>query len=327
MKITKQQKIASLWSGYGSITRLTLSDGSSLIRKQVAAPTTGDADESHKRKMISYQVERYFYQNVASLVEDAHLAALQESGDNFLCMEDLSVRYPYQDVGRTSIEDEKLVLKWLANFHASLWMHDFPTVPPPLEASPADAGLWQEGSFWYFRTRQDEHESLKKTDKWRQIGVRVDAMLREIPKKYLTIIHGDAKSANVAFSKNKSSGRYDDVAMYDFQYVGYSPGVRDVVYYLVSSSNHFKTSEKELLQYYYETLMAALQKRVENSTGEECIQSKLQDLLLSYSYEVMLSHYELCLMDYYRFMKGWGMWGNSQQAGVRCEEILARTAI
>eukprot|EP01034_Spumella_vulgaris_P037757 gene37757-46588_t len=87
---------------------------------------------------------------------------------------------------------------------------------------------------------------MSRDDKWRRLGPIVDAKIRSIPSQFLTLVHGDAKSANITYSKSKATGLYDGVAMYDFQYIGTSPGVRDVVYFLVSSSRHVKTKESSV---------------------------------------------------------------------------------
>lgn len=41
-----------------------------------------------------------------------------------------------------------------------------------------------------------------------------------------------------------------------------------------------------------------------------------------YPYELLVRHFELCLVDYVRFMAGWGMWGNTEYAEQRTLEIL-----
>lgn len=134
--ISGRQEIASLWSGYGKVIRLTHSDGSTLIRKQISAPPiTADSDEGHRRKILSYEVERYFYTHIAPMVENSYLATIYDSGDDFLLMEDLNVKFPVDDRCNTTFEDEKLVMEWLAKFHASLWDPSFPAVPPPLQAT------------------------------------------------------------------------------------------------------------------------------------------------------------------------------------------------
>lgn len=143
MSVVSRKDIATLWSGYGKVTRLTFADGSTLVKKQISPPSMQQSDrvdESHMRKMISYEVERYFYTQIAPMIENAYVATIHDSGDDFLLMEDLSVNFPAQDYGRTTLEEEKSVLEWLANFHASLWAPDFPTVPPPLEATTNEKG-------------------------------------------------------------------------------------------------------------------------------------------------------------------------------------------
>jgi len=41
-----------------------------------------------------------------------------------------------------------------------------------------------------------------------------------------------------------------------------------------------------------------------------------------YSLQELIQHYELSLIDYVRFMAGWGMWGNVDYAERRVLELL-----
>lgn len=43
-----------------------------------------------------------------------------------------------------------------------------------------------------------------------------------------------------------------------------------------------------------------------------------------YDFTQLQKHYELSLLDYVRFMTGWGMWGNAQYAEQRVNELLDR---
>lgn len=66
-RVVSTTKIASLWSNYGYIHRLTLSsEPSSLILKSIHPPTLDHPDESHLRKLLSYDIERWFYRHLAT---------------------------------------------------------------------------------------------------------------------------------------------------------------------------------------------------------------------------------------------------------------------
>lgn len=127
-----------------------------------------------------------------------------------------------------------------------------------------------------------------------------------------TLIHGDFKAENVLFDS-----RMQRCAAYDFQYTGEGLGVRDVAYMFASSvddSNLLgsKVADCDLLQYYHDKLLQEL-KRHGKATAAD-----------NYSFEVMFAQYELCLVDYLRFMAGWGMWGNVRYVRERCKHILPR---
>jgi aminoglycoside/choline kinase family phosphotransferase len=124
-----------------------------------------------------------------------------------------------------------------------------------------------------------------------------------------TLLHGDAKSANFMFSADCSA-----CAAYDFQYCGEGFGVRDVAYLIASSVDEdvVEKQEQQLLQYYHQKL-------------QECLQAQGKaDAAQRYTYDVMTAHFELCLLDYVRFMAGWGFWGNARWAQRRARQVLGQ---
>jgi aminoglycoside/choline kinase family phosphotransferase len=124
-----------------------------------------------------------------------------------------------------------------------------------------------------------------------------------------TLLHGDAKSANFMFTADCSA-----CAAYDFQYCGEGFGVRDVAYLIASSVDEdvVEQQEQQLLRYYHQKL-------------QECLQAQGKaDAAQRYTYDVMTAHFELCLLDYVRFMAGWGFWGNARWAQRRARQVLGR---
>ena len=62
--------------------------------------------------------------------------------------------------------------------------------------------------------------------------------------------------------------------------------------------------ELALLTHYHSELMAAAR------TGVE------------YPFDAFVRHYELAVLDYVRFMAGWGFWGNARWAQQRARAVL-----
>lgn len=293
--LKSSEQIASLWSGYGHITRRTYTNNSAsppailtTILKQVSAPPKNRYDESHVRKMISYNIERYFYTHLSQPLNgtSTHIAKLYECTSDSIEMEDLSILYPMQP-HTLNYKQTKVALRSLASFHATFWGAEHPLIPPPSPNSMGNlksaAGIWEEGSYWYLRTRTSEYSSL--TPKWKSIARKIDGLIRAIPPQFQTVIHGDLKYANIMFSQDNSK-----CAFYDLQYVGRSPGMRDLSKFFISSVGGLERYEEEFLRFYYDELMRGLKSR---GLGED------------YSFEILMTHYELCLVDYYRFMLSW----------------------
>ncbi|GFR41607.1 hypothetical protein Agub_g2331 [Astrephomene gubernaculifera] len=128
------------------------------------------------------------------------------------------------------------------------------------------------------------------------------------------------KNENLLFSADNSR-----CAAYDFQYTGRSYGVRDVVYLFASSvdSAVLDSKEAEYLSYYHSQLQERLLVIGGGSGAEDG--SSGADAAARYHAGVMRRHFELALLDYVRFMAGWGMWGSGLDWAVRrAREVLPR---
>lgn len=290
--LSNSTQIANLWSGYGSISRRTYTTPSSTITtilKHISAPQSQVYSESHTRKMLSYSIERNFYTHLAPLLSEAkscHVARVYQVSSGAIEMEDLSEKFPIER-GTLGMEETIVVVEALAEFHALFWGFEWPTVPPPSPSSAANVGkaIWEEGSYWYLRTRSTELSSLSKD--WQDIARLIEHKIRIIPQSHRTIIHGDLKSANIVFSSTLKS-----CAFYDLQYVGYGPGVRDLAKFFISSVRNLDDeSEDRLLRLYYDKLSQILNEKGVMAAG--------------YTLEICRYHYELCLVDFWRFMLGW----------------------
>lgn len=231
--VARQSRVQSLWAGYGEIMRLTLSDGRSVVLKEVSPPRGGDDDRSHARKVRSYAVETAFYRDHAPLADEAcrvaHMLGADEGPPLRLLLEDLDAAGFALRRGRS--RDLVGCVAWLAAFHARFLGH-------------APSGLWPEGSYWHLATRPDE--LARTTDpELVFLAPHLDAALAGA--RHRTLVHGDAKPANFCFA---GDGR---VAAVDFQYVGGGVGVRDLAYLLHGLD---RDDEARLVERYFEDLGA-----------------------------------------------------------------------
>lgn len=145
---------------------------------------------------------------------------------------------------------------------------------------------------------------------------------------YGTLVHGDVKGANICFSRRpeNSTNPPRKCALYDFQYVGVGLVSRDLVYFLGTSVQNglvrLLEDEKGLLRTYHSELLRMIGNRQQqkddsfpNSHGF------LQEH--EYTFECLWMHWELAIVDWYRFMAGWGFWGNDGWITRRAKEITA----
>lgn len=298
-RLESEEQIASLWSGYGEIIRqiYILPDESRLflIKKQVSQliPISKQPDESQSRKAISYVVERYFYDRLSrqSIDNGAHLPRVYATTKDAIYMTDLGQEYPVEHVNMDH-ERSAVVIRWLAHYHVQFWNYGLPAeslIPLGSRSHPdpeGGQGVWEEGGYWPLHTRQAEYELLDSF--WKRIAVEVDAEIRAIPAQFTTLMHGDLKSANIVFSEDLKR-----CAVFDFQYVGIGPGIRDLVYFMISSVHGLDRHVSDLLRLYHQSIIVGLK-----GIG-------LVDVAAEYTFETMIKQYELCLVDYYRFMLGW----------------------
>lgn len=282
----RQERIQSLWSGYGEIVRIRLvgSEINTVVLKSIELPEKTrhprgwNTDLSHQRKVRSYEVERNWYERYANLCDDAcrvpRCYGTYESGQKqWIVLEDLDASGFAGRHQALSVNDAKLCLRWLAVFHAKFLSH-------------AGDGLWEQGTYWHLQTRPDELAAM--TDSRLQAAAGdLDAALASC--QYQTIVHGDAKLANFCFS-----GNLQKVSAVDFQYVGRGCGMKDVAYFLGSclDEDDCERFESELLAAYFDALGEAM---VTYDVALDFTELKAQWTAL----------YAVAWTDFYRFLQGW----------------------
>lgn len=96
-------------------------------------------------------------------------------------------------------------------------------------------------------------------------------------------------------------------AFVDFQYVGSGPPTLDLAYFLgtsVQSRLMQGDDERQMLRFYFDALSEHLPSSV------------------VYSWDTFSHHWELALVDWCRFMAGWGFWGNDRWVIRRAREVV-----
>jgi len=284
--VTKTDVIESLWSGYGEIVRVSLSDPqlTSVVLKYITFPTEinhprgWNTNFSHQRKIKSYDVEMHWYRDWSKQCEGtcriAKCYVAKDVDDEcVIVLEDLDAAGFPDRYSSLDKDGAKLCLSWLANFHA-LFMN--------VEAK----GLWRTGTYWHLETRPDEWASMKEGP-LKQAAAQIDQILNNC--QYQTLVHGDAKVANFCFSSDLTQ-----VSVVDFQYVGGGCGMKDVAYFLGSCLDEHECElwQEELLDHYFNELKIALE-------GINKIVN-WQDLEIEWR-----RMYPVAWTDFYRFLLGW----------------------
>jgi len=170
LAILSATSIATLWSSYGHIYRLSARTDDdktkSFVLKHIHPPDVPSASVSHARKLTSYAVEQYFYEHLARRLPPSVAVAgfYPTRSRGALLLDDLRDDYPRAAWGSLNLEDTHSVLRWLAGFHATFW-GERGTVPPPIEGQnssvdEAVTGVWQQGCYFYLETRQEEFEAI-----------------------------------------------------------------------------------------------------------------------------------------------------------------------
>jgi hypothetical protein len=372
--------LQTLWAGYGHIcaitARATTDEAAEhlsklcgvesaagtiypLILKLISPPrkSTGKLDEGHLRKMLSYEVEQYFYSDVVPLLGDEIAVAKclastrgmdGEEGEEELeglmatIMVDLRPKFPVAGEKRSVLNRTQVhgALDWLAGFHSRSWgllpdsLDEY--VLPPLEefnrrqnaGKDIGGGLWLNGGYTYLATRQKEYAFLAQdTDSgWSEAMCRASEgtslSVAEMAALFLTpcgrsiesYIHGDVKSENLFTTPNG-----DEVAFFDFQYVGLGLGVCDLAkLFTCSVPPHLLVDIDEPLP--EKLTMRGPERQLLKRYRTSLLRNRGSDL---YEWETFQRHWETALVDWCRFQASWGFWGNTEWLEARVRSILS----
>jgi hypothetical protein len=281
----EKKRLCALWAGYGVVYRLSCL-GQNWILKHIEFPS--DTSVSNQRKIQSYRNECEFYRDrrtVTCKIPDGIQQKITETSI-FLLLEDLTPSYPniVSDLNSSCL---RTALDWLAEFHAYHWN---------------SSKYAKKGGYWYLETRLEELENIpRRYQHIKDAAGKIDKQCHVEP--FLTIIHGDPKAENILWNAQLTK-----CAFVDFQYTGRGLGAKDLAYLVCSSACTEDLASDGFLEWYFERL--------------EHHASQYSKHLNGYTLELLREHFDWCLLDFVRFLLGWGRWGNFEWALKRTSRLV-----
>lgn len=294
--------VQTLWSNYGGIWRIRLRSGLSVIAKVIESATQSNhprgwhTDAGHQRKVRSYQVERNWYRQHASRVAKqcrlpAFLGEFEVGADHIILLEDLDTAGYARRRQALTYKEMKPCIEWLARFHAFF-----------VENVPAD--LWEVGTYWHLETRSEEFGKMSDSP-LKEAAKQIDLQLKS---GFQTLVHGDAKLANICFHTSAS-----EVAFVDFQYVGKGCGMKDLAYFVGSCLDEDQSAQHDqaILAIYFDQLKESL-KVLGKSVDTDLLEKQWR------------AQYPMAWADFERFLQGWspGHWKSNGYTQRMVEKAL-----
>lgn len=302
--VTSQSQIATLWAGMGSIVRIQCKDASGTAKTIIAKhiKCTNPRSFGDKRKAASYHVESAFYSKYSPALSNKHICCeglhTEDSGNGSITI--LMTPLPKNTLHYMDGDTAKAAVRSVARLHAEFWGNS-------KADSAVDAGLAAQGTYWYLDTRPDEYDNMSNrglSGKLKRAANDIDTALKN--HGYQTIVHGDLKSCNMSMSTDPSY-----VTFVDFQYCGKASCAKDLAYLFVCGmdidDDFEERQESEMLQLYIDTLKI-------NGVGDD------KEVPLP-TIDELRETLDLAYCDLYRWMLGWGVWGNGFLEG-RVERCL-----
>lgn len=323
--LVKFDVLTQCWGGLASIISVSVPSVDSLshvnfvakcVRRFPHELTDDLTNIGDARKMQSYRAEAAFYQNghVHVLLNNGCcvprplLVHAEHPNDFFpvICMTRLTGSAA-SSMGR---DQSHAALTWLARLHAIFWGKD--------RADDAvKTGLQEQGGYWYLDTRQIELAAMP-NDGWegrlKMAARAIDWRLKN--DLMLTIVHGDAKSANMLFDTDGADCPRLVCQMMDFQYMGRASAAKDLAYALTCACD-VPDEEQPLLLHYHSELCSAL--RAHGASKVPLFKDLQDSLALAYAdLGRWMSGCNACpppATDSPGFdaKTGWGWWGNPLQ--------------
>jgi len=360
LELQSLQTIQSLWAGYGEICRVFANPiGSpdstkSYVLKLVNPPPTKASDEGHTRKILSYQIEQYFYSHLApqmpaTLPVAECVASINEHNTDgtsmtAMLLSDLKQQYPVAGEKRDVLTATQAyaALDWLSGFHGFWWprvksLDSASLVLPPLEEvqrygqASSNKSVWLNGGYTYLATRRKEYNTLAKDydAEWNEPLTDwvdgEDLSISEIAAAFLSP-KAAGRSPIEAYqtlihgdvkSENMFTSKSgEEVAFYDFQYTGLGLGVCDLAkFFTCSVPLSMLVADSHIPR---ELPMQEGEKQLLQRYWERLRETGKQE----YNWSIFVRHWETALVDWLRFQASWGFWGNTEWLEARVRSIL-----
>jgi hypothetical protein len=367
--------IQSLWAGYGQICRVTATadasrsvsadmvystkaeETQSYVLKLITPPPTRADDEGHTRKILSYQVEQYFYSHLARQLPSSVPVAKclgtvnQHHADGTsttaMMLSDLKQHFPVAGEKRNVLSSIQVhaALYWLSEFHGFWWsrvkdIEPSTLVLPPLEEVQHDGqdankkSVWLNGGYTYLATRRNEYDSFASDgeSEWSPTLTRPFGSMNKSISEIVATFLAPAVSGSTPIQRYQTLIHGDvksenlftsksggEVAFYDFQYTGIGLGVCDLAkLFTCSVPLSMLVDDRNI------PLELPMQR------GEEALLERYWVKLKNtgqqaYEWETFVLHWETALVDWLRFQASWGFWGNTEWLEARARSILKDT--
>ena len=290
VKVTSIRSIARLWAGMGHIQSLTCQtkdkDNVEIIAKQISCPNPRSFGD--KRKAASYHVEANFYEKHSSTLHDQGICCqgLHVANDGRGEISILMTPLPHHTLHYMSGDTADAAIRSVARLHAYFW-------GVKADEAVEEGGLAPQGCYWYLDTRPDEFESMSNRGvegMLKRAARAIDEKLKSNP--YQTVCHGDLKACNMSLSTDTNY-----VTLVDFQYVGKACFAKDLAYLFVCGMDVDSDFEERQEEAYLNLYLKELQKNGVQRDELPSLEEAVHALDLAYC-------------DLYRWMCGWGVWGN-----------------
>ncbi|KAF2714064.1 hypothetical protein K504DRAFT_462513 [Pleomassaria siparia CBS 279.74] len=381
LQLQSIKTIQSLWAGYGHICHLIASpnvspssstqtspsastsnsnastpqESQSFILKLITPPIIKGQDEGHARKILSYQVEQYFYSELAPLLPPSIpvatcFASVNEHHPNgtsttAMILSDLRPQYPVAGERRESLSKGQVfaALDWLSGFHGFWWprlrdMDRSLLVRAPLDEIQQENysekkkknTVWLNGGYTYLGTRRKEYRSLASDydsewntplTEWEDGDNSISEMVANVLAPRESGWGPTEQYQTLIHGDVKSENLFttvsgDRVAFYDFQYVGLGLGVCDLAKLFTCSVPLEMLVEDSVIP-----------SELAMQSGEKALLERYWIRLKEvsgkeYNWDIFVLHWETALIDWLRFQASWGFWGNTAWLEARGRHVL-----